>query len=832
MSGLLPDHPAGQHSVIRTLAVRSLLCALCVFPITRSIDAADSQPIAVSFDVSGERTTLVADPAAAQKKALAVNIASGKTGSHKLKASATKLTPGRYRITLFARLHAGPSDDLSRIRFDWSLGSGPTATKKSFVWTQFDSTPHRYTPIVLETTLASGSSPTMQLDWAQVSTGPLDKVQSIRKEELPKTPDSVAIAPKKPKSLIGGDDLLGEINAASAPLTPLSSLKDPALLLDRITFEPLNLVPVWIEAVRPKFVHIYPNQPNPIEVQVRNAAGATGAELKLELIAGLDEVVHSAVQPVELVGGGTTTVRFDWPGAAREYGYEARATLLVGGNPADMRSDYFSCSFPIWKTALQASGFLDFHDRLGQMPDHVSYNRRNYLNVEEAFSWQPSSWTDLNPRTEHWWTGQGDAHNSRAGLDLWMKLSHTEGIKMITYLWPTASGPEGLAFGRETPELVTHDKIGLPTEFFDVEDLRLKPITEADPKLWDLRSGIWNYVGVNMGMLRSVDRGISETIASAKRFGWDGARFDSPPGWSAMGVADVQSEIKLLGAEELMQKLVPESYAKKEGVWSGTEVSIGNVRYARHKQKAHDPNFALSFNFGIPEGAEKRGGHPFFDECCVGGGQIMDEQIRQVVRGPWKDYFKRIHTEANIIRERGGHMCCVVASGFTPAMRLYAICSLFIGGSHPYGDYGWSAPLPGNYSQFMTRYGEYCWATDLEPTTADVEKFSIDDDQKLWWRDFPRRRTFPDGRTQWVVHVLSKPPADDMAPDKPGTMTPWREKLTVGRKTASEPTVWALSAEPTTRAEALHAKKVGDRYVVEIPEHRVWTVLVWTEAKQ
>ena len=173
-----------------------------------------------------------------------------------------------------------------------------------------------------------------------------------------------------------------------------------------------------------------------------------------------------------------------------------------------------------------------------------------------------------------------------------------------------------------------------------------------------------------------------------------------------------------------------------------------------------------------------------------------------------------------------------LASGMSSAMRLYAMCSLFIGGSHPYGDYGWNAPLPGNYAQFITRYGEYCWADDLKPTTAEAEQFSIDDDRMLWWRELPRRRTLADGRTQWVVHLLSNPPSPEMAPDSPGMMTPWRNGLAVGRKTANMPTVWALSAEPTTRAEALPAKKVGDRYVVEIPEHHVWTVLVWTEAAQ
>lgn len=801
-----------------------------------ALRAADAPAVAViTFDASGERTQLVAEPAAAAKKALAIDVGSGTSGSHKLKIAATsvaKLAPGRYRVTLFARLHGAPTDDFTRMRFDLSLaGGGASTVKKPFVWTMLDSTPDRYTPITFETTLLAEAAPIVQFDWQQVAVGSSDKVQPLRKEALPSSPDAVAVSsPKKKNSLLGNDDLLGEIKAESAPLPALTSIQYPALLLDRVTFEPLSRGAPLIERVHPQFVHVYPNQANPIAVDVRQLGSLpSDAAVRLDLYAGLDELVHSETKSFDATAA-TTTVRFDWPGGPREFGYEARATLLVGGKPVDVRSEYFSVSFPIWKTALQGPGFLDFHDRIAQMPDHVAENRRKYINVEEAFSWQPSSWTDLNPKSEHWWTGQGDAHNSAEGVKTWLGLSHAEGIKMITYLWPTASGPEAIEWGRQTPELITHGRVGLPTEFFDVEDLRLKSITEADERLWNLRSGIWNYLGINNGLLRSMNKGMEETIASAKRFGWDGARFDKPPGWGAMNAADVHEEFKLLGVEPLMQKLVPEYYEQREGQWSGEAVSLANVRYARHKLQEADPHFALSYNFGVVQDATQQ--NKFYDECCANGGQIMDEQIRQVLRGPWKDYLHRIRTQADLARERGGHHCCVVASGFGAATRLYAICSLFIGGSHPYGDYGWNAPLPGHYAQFITRFGEYCWASDLTPTTAEAESFTIDDDKSLWWRDLPRRRTLPDGRTQWVVHLLSNPPSTDMAPTKPGTMTPWRQKLAVGRKSTAAPTVWALSAEPTTRSEKLEPKQIGDRYVVEIPEHRVWTMLVWTEAAQ
>jgi len=39
-----------------------------------------------------------------------------------------------------------------------------------------------------------------------------------------------------------------------------------------------------------------------------------------------------------------------------------------------------------------------------------------------------------------------------------------------------------------------------------------------------------------------------------------------------------------------------------------------------------------------------------------------------------------------------------------------------------------------------------------------------------------------------------------------------------------------LSAEPDLQCEKLEARRDGDGYTVTIPEHRLWTTLVWEEA--
>lgn len=808
----------------RLLNVVFITAVSCCVASGRLAVATELEP--VRFEASGEGTAVVAHPTDSKLKVLAIDV-SGVKGTHKLKSNALKLAPGKYRVTLHAMPYTSGGDDFSRLRATWVVGSGASQVKQQYAWTQFDSTPKRFTPLELELTLLSESTPAFELNWQQVAAGPGEKVKPIRKTDVPSVPKNDPLAAKKKPKVGDDEDLLGELTA-SKDVAPFASVTYPALLIERVVVEPISRSQ-FVESVRPQFLHVYPGEKNPVAVTVRNVASEpVKAVARLEILVGLGEVLHTAEQPLELPANGVVSHKFEWPATSREYGYETRVTLLVNGKPTHAASDYFTASTPVWKTALQANGFLDWYGREQFFPEHVASNRAKYLNVEEAFSWQPSSWTDLTPDTDHWWTGQGDAHNSLAGLKQWIGLSHKEGIKMITYLWPTASGPEAIEWAREAPELITHGRVGLPSEFFDVEDLRLKSITESDKRLWELRSGIWNYLGVNRGMLRCIDKGTVETVESAKKFGWDGARFDSPPSWSAMSGEDMHSEFKRLKVEPLMKQLVPEYFGKTTGEWDQTAVSVTNARYTKHQMRKDNPHFALSYNFGAvqvgPEHDTK-----FFDNCCADGGQIMDEAIRQFLRAPWSVYYSRIREQVDIARRRGGHNCVVAMSTTLPAARCYsAICTL-AGGSHPYSDFGWATTMPGNYTQFMTRYGEFCWSLDLEPVEPAQSGFKIDDEDRVWWGKNIRRRATPNGGQQWVLQLISTPPTETVTADQPGKLQPWRRGLKASRTSSVEPTVWALSAEPTTRAMQLKPKREGNRYIVELPEHRLWTVLVWTE---
>lgn len=276
-----------------------------------------------------------------------------------------------------------------------------------------------------------------------------------------------AVEPTAPGTDDGdfGDSLLREVEEK-----PVGTLSFPAVVVDRIELQLLATSPV-VAGVRPRKVHVHPGQDNPIRASVSNLTDReVGIDLRLTILTGMREQQDRSSAHLTVPPGGTAEHEFNWQAGNREFGHEARLEVLRDGRVVDVRSAYFSVSSPVWKTSIQGNGFIFWHRREDEFDDHVRENRRNYINVEEAFSWQPSSWTDLTPEGEIWWTGQNDYLNTLSGLKKWLRLSRREGIKMITYMWPTASGPQGLEFARRFPRLITHQKIGLGCPGHDVED--------------------------------------------------------------------------------------------------------------------------------------------------------------------------------------------------------------------------------------------------------------------------------------------------------------------------------------------------------------------------
>ena len=799
----------------------SRLTALCVLVVTST---ATAQQIKLSR--SGEYMSLAADPAATGGEAVAVRVTEANQGeTNQWTLFKEPLRPGLYRCAIKARLKLPKDYDAARLLLSLNLCSGGAVLANfDLDWGVFDGRPGQFTTFTREFSLLKPAQPTLNLEYHFAALGQHVKKRSVQPAKLPTVNDEKATPTDEFTK-----DFIRSLDAEKA--RPVAAIEEPVVFLDTVEIQQLNDSLV-IEKVWPEKVHVYPGgEANPITVTVRNyQAQPVTATVRLTMHTGLTEVSAPQETPITVPGNGTATCRFDWQSGLREYGHGACAELIVDGKTVHSLTDYFSVSTPVWKTALQGSGFLSWYGREDKFPEHVAGCRHDYINVEEAFSWEPSSFTDFNPTTEDWWTGQGNFHNSLKGLRLWMSLSHSNGIKLITYNWPSASGPAGFDWVRRRPDLLSFGAYGGPNG--DLEEFRLFNITHNRPELKDLQTGNWQSWGVNLTSLRTIDFGATEIINSAKHFGWDGVRFDHPPTWGeSMNAEWVHYEFAAAGVTNVMAQLLPEYYGITTGVWSGVACTARTLRYLRHRFFTEvSSNFAVSYNDGLPEkdiiSFDPQTNQQTFVEECRQGGQIMDEAIRG--SQSWKRYREEALKQAGITRQSGGFHECFPAEA--ASFHAYSAIFTFAAGSHPYTDYGWSRPMTGRYTPFMTRYGEYCWDIAFQPVDAAAAGVSIDDKSPLLWKPYLRARRTATGATQTVVQLISPPLNDGVAPITGAQLTPWATGVTVHKRGTALPVVWRLSAEPDVQCEKLAVRPEGDGFTVTIPEHRLWTLLVWEEA--
>ena len=795
-----------------------------------TLRTAQAEPVECGY--VGPGTALVSDPDASGGQSVAVEI--GDSGSKRLgpwPLSEKALSPGLYRLRARAKLWMPPDFDLDRLECSMVAEGEDVSESLPLAWHTINGSKRAYTLLDREVVLPRATSLQALFVW-RILPPPVD--QPSKPVRLRKLPD---VEKRADASLAaigeegeGEDEFIEELDAQSA--VPLAKVTYPAYLIDQVSVEPVSQT-VVVAKVRPDKVHVYPGEPNAVVVTVRSFQDRPSkVALRLSMLAGLREVLDVKNAAISIPASGAVSQRFEWVAGEREYGHEARAEILVEGKEVHRRSDYFTVSAPIWKTAIQGGGFLSWHGLEYELGPHVEANRGKYVNVEEAFSWQPSSWTDLNPTSEHWWAGQNNFHNSMRGLREWISRSHAHGIKMISYLLPTTSGPSGLEWARRYPDVLTVTKIGLNANF-DVEDLRLYPVRMADPALWDYQPDIWQRIGLHRGYLKTSVLGADEVIRSAKRFGWDGVRFDGHPTWGPMRSETVHREFDELGVSELMKELVPEYYPKRDGKWTGSATSIRNMRYMKHRFRTEiGPRFAVSGNHHLlastdPVTSKGLIAFDYFRSFCAGGCQVNQESLRK--SGRWSQLVGNLLTQVEYTRQCGGYHGTQALNKAGGAVACtFMNVFIFATGSHPYC-YVARSPSLGEYSEFMTRYGELCWDLGLVPITPEDAGLEVSADDALLWRRFIRQRRDKAGPTQTVVHLISQPLSDRVAPTEPVSMPEWRHSVAISKRCAREPEVWLLSAEPHVRAELLPTRHEAGKYSAIVPEHRLWSVLVWNE---
>lgn len=777
--------------------------------------AADgARPLTIEAEELETDCHRVADPGASGKLSLAVSLAKA-TGGSMFDLPETVFAPGRYRALVRIRsprlndtLVAGTDVTLTLRAGDEVLASRP-AGRFAF------SSPDQYEDLPLTFLLPHETSICFTLSWTRTAEVSAASVA----EAAPTTPD-IATA--------GTRDEPGDMDPGTIELE-LKDVTFPCLLVDRIVVERLG-GDVVIERVWPKKIHCAPGKANPIDVELRNVSGrAQRVRVRVSVITGIDERSVLAERAVELAGAKRSDLRFDWQAGDREYGHEVLVEVLQGDRTLDRASEYFGVSRNIWQVSIQAPGFIEWVPQENELDDKVKNDRRGYTNVYEAFSWAPCSFTDLTPDTDEWWSGQNNFHNHIRVLRRWMELAHDNGMKMITYSWPSASGTIGMEFARQHPDWITNWQVGLGISFM-VRDLRWRRWARARGKPFLATvSRRWHSAGIDRGNLAALDYGAMEIVRSAKTLGWDGVRFDAPWRWGALGGEYVQQQFEQMGIQRAGQKLYPDLYGKKDK-WTADEVSYRNIKWAKHRMSEAIPTFVFSYNYGIKHDESGAKAPRSFAEACAGGGQIMNERLRQY-GGPWEQYTRFIMAEADIVRGLGGHfvMCGLSKDGVTELDRIYMKIFTLTGRAHPYlYTYQWGASPTGTYSQFATRYSELLWHPDWTGIEDAREVFDVRSSAPIWWRRHATWRVTEDG-LQVLLHLIAEPPTEKpyqsakaLPPRQQDVRVTFRGFRDGKRVLAAR----AFTAEPHTRAIPVKLETHAVGTVIVVPEHHYWTVLL------
>lgn len=756
----------------------------------------------------------VADPKASGKLALAVSLEKP-SGGLALAIAGEPFPPGRYRASLRLRspkqndtLVAGTAAQLSLRVGEDVLATRPCG-RFSF------SGPDEYEDLSLTFLLARKGRPRLVFTWLRDA--------EVSAEAAAET------APTTPNIATGdGEDEAGEMEAGVIELE-LKDVDFPCLLADRVTLERVG-GDVLLERVWPQKVHCAPGEANPIDVRVLNVGTEERTvRVRATMVAGVEERTPLGERTVELDAGAAADLHFDWEATEREYGHEVRVELFDGDQLLDRGSEYFGVSRNIWQVAIQSPGFIEWVPLAHKIDGKVPADRRAYTNVYEAFSWAPCSFTDLTPDMEEWWTGQNNFHHNVHVLRRWMELAHRNGMKMITYSFPTACGAVGMEFARQHPDWITNWNIGLGISY-TVQDLRWRRWAwERGKPFLATVSRQWHSAGIDRGHLGAINFGAEEIVRSARTHGWDGVRFDGIWRWSPLGGEHVQRQFEELGIEAEARKLYPDRYGKKEK-WTADEVSYRNIKWGKHRILNDLPEFVLSYNFGIAHEESGAKTPRAFTEACAGGGQIMNERLRQY-SGRWDTYAKFIMKEADIVRERGGHfvICGLDGEGACEMDRTYLKIFTLAGRAHPYlYTYRWGDSSVGTYSQFATRYSELLWHPDWQGLVNAEEVLDVKSAAPIWWQWHATWRKAGEA-TQILVHLIAEP-TTEKAYEAPESLPPRQKDVRVTfkgfRNQKRVASAHAFTAEPQTRSLPVKLEKSDAGSAVIVPEHHYWTVVL------
>jgi len=593
---------------------------------------------------------------------------------------------------------------------------------------------------------------------------------------------------------------------------------------------------VRITYLLPDKIIYYCREPVRFDLSITNySRDRFSGRLSLAVFSDLERKRQLAARNVTIAPSNTESISVKWKAPEEEFGYEVRASLYDGaGQMVHERREYFSVADNLWKVAMtgpQISGGVPFTPSIVVNPDRFEVNpegdikaglatRRHYVNWREFYAWAPSDFFNLAPdcgEDDIWWSGTGPYMYSKRKLRSMIEGYHANGIRVVTYAQPFAMGTACVPYIRRHPEWFAYGATGNVAGQFIVDELcRLRGPGHDDLT----RKPIYNWASatLNLARLDVVDFGLQQVVKSAQMFGWDGVRWDNTWYLVQGGLRDITG--KPLASYGDPQQLTVRNVKRMEEVFRkelGPRFVWGaNWEYGRHRDAFPDA----------------------WDEMARSGGLMMHESHRKAYdrRHPlhrWEDFVAQIDREVRHTAGLGGHHLTIGFDEQHNADQLYLQILTFALRSHPYSHqyHLASEEVPGNYARFMTRYSALIWdVAHLTPIEDPERLFSVKAPHPLWWKRFVCRRLTPDGRVQYIVHLVNPPLSEAIYEGPPAAVPAPCEDVRIAiRPPAGESVgkVVALTAEPKMSAGPVPVTTAGDRTIATLRKVRYWTVLVF-----
>jgi len=570
---------------------------------------------------------------------------------------------------------------------------------------------------------------------------------------------------------------------------------------------------VLVTRVFPNKLMYEPGEQGTLDVALLNySAAVREVTLTTLLVQELALEIPVPAVTVSVAAGATKTAQIPFTAPKKEFGCEARVTVVAGGKALDSAGDVFNVSSNFEQVSIggfssNVSGMTGTTS-LQSAAGAADYLRKQYCNKLEKIFWPPDDWGNMAPAVEEWISGQTARDDKKTVIQAFIKAAHAQGIKVTTYGKHVAGGTAGWELYRARPEWFYTNGSGVPQGLYFSSDMRtwddIAYHNEHHKEYW---TTYWMGTEPDLRRVDTLDWGIDNVIASIAMFGWDGIRFD--------------------------------------GHWTSgnDELSAWNARRMKERIWAKYPNFRFGFNYSFTPGFQASvsgtGWMPGLQhelEENVTGGMYMSEAIRGFgysytgkSYSSWREMATREVAAGDILHKLGGNYeWCWFPDDPGPARDIhYKFAIGTIAGAHPAYDMGKL-----EWGRFLTRWSGIVY----DPAMRSIDpkdQLEVTSTSPLWWKEFVKER-IPDPATRQVIVHLLNPPVNERIGDKSPCPAPLKHvqlKIAVpaGQRLAH---VTVLDPDGFPEAQPLAAQVAGGWATITVPAVNLWSIVVCEFAGQ